>query len=225
MRNFVHRQRKFTYLFLPASPPKIKCTNYKLLHGDTVITSDDTLVFTFQVIDSSGQGLASVDLSGEMPQTADSVTFYQTIIGMNQYSNLNPKVETIKATNKIGPATNCYVLPVLRGIGPAWRSCQVRLVNPPGPTLTTRLDTLLYVLYIDNYSQDTVNVSTLATGKTLSRSHSRIPFTNSSGLCLSTLGYNTIKTQASIPGKGRCIPLKQTLVIQRRPLALRYDAA
>jgi hypothetical protein len=209
---------KFTYLFYQPSPPKIKCTNYKLLHGDTVITSDDTLVFTFQVIDSSGQGLASVDLSGEMPQTADSVTFYQTIIGMNQYSNLNPKVETIKATNKIGQTTIATFYLCYEASGPHGDLVKFRLVNPPGPTLTTRLDTLLYVLYIDNYSQDTVNVSTLATGKNFIT----VPFSDSvhkfQWLVPLDTGYNTIKTQASIPQRG--YSAETTLVIQRRPLAL-----
>lgn len=213
----------FTYLFYQPSPPRIKCTNYKLLHGDTVITGEDTLVFTFQVIDSSGQGLASVDLSGEMPQTADSVTFYKTIIGVKQYSNLNPKVEIIKATNKIGQTTIDTFYLCYEASGPHGDLVKFRLVNPPGPTLTTRLDTLLYSLYIDNYSQDTVFVTAFATGSNGKSTGilAGYSFSDSVRKCqwlvrLDT-GYNTIKTQASIPQ--RAYDAETTLVIQRRPLA------
>jgi hypothetical protein len=207
----------FTYLFYQPSPPRIKCTNYKLLHGDTVITGDDTLPFTFQVIDSSGQGLASVDLSGEMPQTADSVTFYKTFIGMKQYSNQNPKVEIIKATNKIGQTSIDTFYLCYEKSGPHGDLVTFRLVNPPDPTLTTRLDTLLYILYVDNYSQDTVNVSTLATGKNFVA----LPFSDSVHkfqwfVPLDT-GYNTITTLASIPQ--RAYSAETTLVILRRAYA------
>jgi hypothetical protein len=206
----------FTYLFYKPSPPRIHCTT-KGLRGDTVITGEDTLRFTFQVIDSSGLGLAGVDLSGEMPQTADSVAFYKTIIGMKQYSNLTPKVEIIKATNKIGQTTIDTFYLCYEATGPHGDLVKFRLINPPGPVLTTRTDTLLYVLYVDNYSQDTVNISTLATGKNFVT----IPFSDSvhkfQWLVPLDTGYNTIKTVASIPQ--RAYSAETTLVIQRRPLA------
>jgi|GEM_PF-5023028 hypothetical protein len=212
----------FTYLFYQPSPPKIKCTN-KGLQDDTVITGDTTLTFTFEVIDSSGQGLDSVNLSGTHPKTSDSVTFYATFVGMKQYSNQNPKVEIITATNKIGQTTIdtfylCYVDTGLHG-----DLVLFRLVNPPAPTLTTRLDTLLYNVDVVNYSQNAVSVSTVVHGAGGKQS-SLTPiysFSDSVHKCTwlvpLALGSDTIQTEAAIPDRG--YSAETTLVIQRSLLA------
>lgn len=212
----------FTYLFYQPSPPKIKCTN-KEVHGDTVITGDDTLTFTFQVIDSSGQGLDSVNVSGTRPQTSDSVTFYTTFVGMNQYSIQNPKVATITATNKIGQTTDSTFYLCYEATGPHGDLVVFTLVNPPGPTLTTRLDTLLYTVDVVNYSQNAVSVSTVVHGAG-GKQTSLTPiysFSDSVHKCTwlvpLALGSDTIQTEAAIPE--RDYSAETTLVIQRSLLA------
>ena len=211
----------FTHLFYQPSPPRIKCTNNGL-HGDTVITGEDTLIFMFQVIDSSGQGF-TVDLSGEQPQTLDSVTFYKTFTGMKLFSKQNPKVEIIKATNKIGQTTIDTFYLCYEATGPHGDLVRFRLVNPPGPTLTTRLDTLIYIVNVDNYSQDTVFVSTVMTGP-YGKQTAILPiysFSDSVHKCQWLVplapGSTAIKTQASIPQ--RAYDAETTLVIQHNSLA------
>jgi hypothetical protein len=214
---------RFTYLFYQPSPPKIKCTT-KGLHGDTVITGEDTLIFTFQVIDSSGQGLARVDLPGAQLQSLDSTTFYTTLTGMKQYSKQAPKVEIITATNKIGQTTVDTFYLCYEATGPHGDLVKFRLVNPPEPALNTRVDTLLYVMYVDNYSQNLVSVNTMVTGP-LGNTINLVPvysFSDSMHRCVWLVplvkGTNSVQTVASIPD--RSYSAETTLVIVRNPLAV-----
>ncbi len=213
----------FSYLFFRPAPPKIKCTNKGLSH-DTVITSDTTLTFTFQVIDSSGQGLAEVELGGSKVQTSDSVNFYKTFTGMNAYPSQNPKVEVITAANRLGDTTIDTFYLCYEQNGPQGDLVMFRLDNPASPTLTTRIDTLFYIVNVDNYTLDTATVSTLVTGPAgkqtgLSAIYS---FSDSTHKCAwfvpLVTGTNTIRTQALIPARGN-YSRDTTLVVTRDPLA------
>ncbi|HUI92794.1 MAG TPA: hypothetical protein VLX68_11155 [Chitinivibrionales bacterium] len=212
----------FTYLFYQPSPPRIKCTT-KGLHGDTVITSDSTLLFSFQVIDSSGQGLASVDLSGEALQSLDSTDFYATLTGINQYTQLVPKVEVVKATNKIGQTSVDTFYVYYEATGAHGDLVKFRLINPPDPALTTRVDTLLYIMYVDNYSHPvTVSVTSMVIGPTGANTN-LVPdysYSDSTHRCVWLVplakGIDSVRTVASIPDLH--YSAETTLVVERNLL-------
>lgn len=217
----------FKYLFFEPVPPKIKCTTKGLSH-DTVITADTTLTFTFQVIDSSGRGLAEVLFDGKTVQTSnDSASYYATVSGMLAYSSAKPKMVPVSVANNLGETTIdtfylCYESTGLHG-----DLAVFRLANPTSPTLTTRVDTLFYVVNVDNYSHDSINVSTQVTGPggnpaSLSTVYSYADSTRRCTwfvpLSASTGGLNTIRTQVLIPSRPD-YSAETTLVVTRNLLA------
>ncbi len=149
----------FTYLFYEPSPPKIKCTNKGLSH-DTITTGGDTLTLFFEVIDSSGQGLASVTLKGDTLHTNDSITFYKTVTGIKAYEYPAAKAEIVTATNRLGQTTiDTFYLSYVPG-GSHGDLVKFILVNPASAFLTTLLDTILYIVDVENYTEGQITVGT-----------------------------------------------------------------
>ena len=210
----------FNYLFWEPAPPSIKCINPGL-SNDTVITGDTTLVFKFQIIDSSGTGLDSVNLSGERPQMSNDGTYFENIDSMYQYAPEHPKFEIVTATNQLSQTTVDTFFLCFEASGPHNNDMVAfKLINPLNPTLTTRLEILYYSVNISNFSQDTAYVSTMVTNSNGRRIDlPSIVFSASNDTCRWTVpldtGYNTIKTLVTIPD--REFAAETTIVIQRNP--------
>ena len=216
----------FSYLFYEPAPPRIKCTNKGLSH-DTVITRDSALTVFFEVIDSSGQGLASVTLQGDTLRTNDSITFYKTITGMNSYEPPAPaKAEIVTAANRLGQSTTDTFYLCYEPTGSHGDLVKFILVNPSSASLTTMLDTLLYLVDVENYTQGQITVGTtiLRPGapKPVAVGSDKI-FSDSVYRCVWVVplgheavaganAFDTIRTSASIPYS---VPVETTIVIQR----------
>jgi hypothetical protein len=219
----------FSYLFYEPVPPRIKCQNAGI-SNDTIITGDDTLLLLFKVIDSSGQGLSSVTLQGDTLRTNDSITFYKTITGMSQYKFPDPaKAEIVTAVNRLGQATtDTFYVRYIQG-GSHGARVIFKLVNPETTFLTTLLDTLLYIMDVENYTQGQITV-----GTTIQRPGVSTPvavgsdkvFSDSVHRCVwvvplghaavpSTNVFDTIRTSASTTFSMPGMPVETTIVVQR----------
>ncbi len=212
----------FTYLFFKPAPPKIKCTNKVGLSHDTVVTGSDTLVFQFQVTDSSGQGV-SVAVNGILVQANDTTgnvyTYHETYLGMKAFTNQKAKAVTVTAVDKLGDSTLATFYLCYESSGPQGDLALIKLANPTTPALTTRIDTLLYDLTVYNYTGDTTTVTTTVTGPA-GKQTGILPiyvFSDSSHKCPwfvpLGIGSNAIHTQVSIISRGY---LKDTTVLVTR---------
>jgi hypothetical protein len=217
-KNFISPSITFNYLFWEPAPPGIKCINPGL-SGDTVITGDTTLVFKFQIIDPSAQGLANVNLSGKQPHMSDDGTYFENIPGMDQYTPENPKKEIITATNYLSQTTIDTFFLYFEASGPHNNDMVAfKLIYPPNPTLNTTLDSLYYSINISNFSQDTAYVSTTVTnskGRRIDLPSNVFSASNDTFQWTVPLdtGYNAIQTLVSI--SKRYFSAETTIVVQR----------
>ena len=208
----------FSYLFQKPAPPSIVCVNPGS-HGDTVITGDTTFTFKFQIVDSSGQGLDSVDVSGERPQESNNGTFFVNISGMNRYSDTNPEIKIVTAISKIGyTAIDTFYLSYALSAPHNSDLVAFALINPSTPILTTGLDSFSYAVTVSNYSQDPAFVVSTVTGPDgKSVTLPMIGFTGVNDTCRWTvpleLGPNSILTLASIPQRN--FVAETTVVLHR----------
>ena len=208
----------FTYLFQKPAPPSIVCVNPGS-QGDTVVTGDTTFTFKFQIIDSSGQGLDSVDVSGERPQVSNDGTFFVNISGMGQYSAANPEIKIVTAINKMGyTAIDTFYLSYAHSAPHNSDLIAFTLINPSTPTLTTGLDSFSYAVTVSNYSQNPAFVVSTVTGPDgKSVTLPMIGFSGVNDTCRWTVplevGSDTILTLASIPQRNF---VAETTVVLRR---------
>lgn len=151
---FLSTKSSFSYEFYRPAAPVIKCTN-KGLRGDTVI-SGDTLVFSVQVIDSSGVGIRSVEIAGTPVTSSDNLNYSIVYSGMNAFSPAAPKVVTVIAVNNLNDSTvhtyYCFyeatILPDL---------VRLTLINPTS-SLTTTQSSIPFLISVSKYTPDTVSV-------------------------------------------------------------------
>jgi hypothetical protein len=147
----------FVFEFFKPSAPIIECISAGLRNKDSVVTGEDNLAFTVRVIDSSGLGLASVELIGDEFSTNDSIVYWKVFTGMKSYMANNPKVAIVKATNKLGDiTTDTFYLFYEQG-APATDIVKINLVNPT-TSLTTRLSQIPVIVSVTNMSHDSVTM-------------------------------------------------------------------
>jgi hypothetical protein len=172
-RNFRSPSTMFTYLFRAPPPPSIICIN-KGLSDHTIITGDSTFVFKFKIIDSSFQGLASVNVSGKQPQMLKDTTYFENIDTMVQYSLKSPKKEIITATNKLSQTTVDTFFVYFDASGPHSNDIiTFKLITPNSSISKTGRNIFDYSINISNFSQAyalarSIVTSSMGTSDTLS---------------------------------------------------------
>jgi len=191
----------FSYEFYRAGAPVIKCTNKGLRSIDTVV-STDTMVFTVQVLDSSGVGLKLVEIAGSPVVTSDNLTYSFVFTGMKSYTAANPKPVTVRAVNNVNDSTVRTFYCFFEQTGPRPDLVRLTLVNPKS-SLTTSQGSLNYAVTVNKYTPDTVNVRILLNKQIVkTQTVTDSVKTIFSGIVLTPgAGIDTITTQALIHGQ------------------------
>jgi hypothetical protein len=148
----------FSYEFYRPALPVIKCTN-KGLRGDTVV-SGDTLVFSVEVIDSSGVGMRSVEINGVGVTSTDNLNYSVVYSGMKAFTAGVPKVVKVKAVNNLSDSTVHTYYCYYESTGPLPELVRITLVNPTS-SITTTQGSIPFIISVNKYTPDTVSVQVL----------------------------------------------------------------
>jgi hypothetical protein len=189
----------FVFEFYKPALPLIKCVNNGLT-GDTLICSD-TLVFSVQIIDSSQVGIKQVEIGGASATTTDNITYSMVYYGMIGYTQKNPKAVRVAAINNVGDSAVQTYYCYYNSNGPAPELVRLTLVNPTS-SITTRLDSIVFAVHVDNFTSDTVSVKVIDNGSTIGKQEK----TNDSAITdiwylpLSQNQLNGMTVQASLGG-------------------------
>ena len=103
----------FSFLFYRPAKPVILCTN-KGLFGDSVVVNNDTLVFSVQVIDSSGVGLKLVEIAGTPVVSSGNLIFSEAFTGIKAYTAANPKQVRVMAVNNVNDLRPRPIIVILK---------------------------------------------------------------------------------------------------------------
>ena len=148
----------FSFEFFRPIQPVIKCTTKGLFNRDS-IASGDTLIFTIQIIDSSGVGMKDVSVNGKSMSSSDNLNYSMIFTGIktNSYTKAHPKVLTVLATNNANESAtdSFFCFYDSSGVKPAL--IKLTLINPTS-SVTTKLDTVLFILKVNKYSADTAAI-------------------------------------------------------------------
>jgi hypothetical protein len=145
----------FSYEFYRPAAPVIKCTN-KGLRGDTVV-SGDTLVFSVEVIDSSGVGMRSVEINGAPVTSTDNLNYSVVYSGMKAFTATAPKTVTVTAVNNLSDSTVRTYYCYYESTGPLPELVRITLVNPTS-SITTTQGSIPFIISMNKYTPDTVSV-------------------------------------------------------------------
>jgi hypothetical protein len=156
----------FTYIFIDSIGPTITCIS-KGVRGkdlDTVVTGEENLEFTVTILDESDNNVVSVELVGGAFDWAssDRIVFKKVFSGMRAFPGSQPRLVTVKATDKQGNLSSRTFALYFDAAGPTIAPIRIRLINPQSALVSTRLDHIQLLLGVDNATLDSVEVSAFA---------------------------------------------------------------
>jgi hypothetical protein len=158
----------FSFRFFQPQAPIIRCTD-KGLSGDTIVTGDSSLLFTVQIIDSSHQGLLSVQIAGANASTSDGTNFSLILSGMERFSETNKKEVKVVAVNKLNDTTTDTFYCYYNSAGPHPGLIKLTLVNPTS-SITTSLRQIPFLVNVTNPDLDSVTMKVYINGQLITTS-------------------------------------------------------
>jgi hypothetical protein len=191
----------FSYLFTDSTGPQIVYTG-KGLHGDTIVTGENTFTLTISAVDISGNPADSVELVGGRIVSSNRVDYAAVFTGMSGHPAGSPIVAIVNAWDLQGNVTRDTFYIVYDAAGPKADLVKLSLDVPTSTSFSTRLSNVVIVLGVANKSGDTVVMRSTVNGQPFPPEKAVTDTTATVGWNMPlAAGSNTILVTASVGQK------------------------